>query len=370
MGLINAEKTTRENKDTEFSNGISGLDSRLTTTEGKIESLISADSIISVNIERNAADITNLENDLSSLENRVSTTEGEVDEIQSNLSNEINSRTSGDSTLDGKITTEKYNRESADTELSNRITVLSSQVGDTNPTYFTESRTIVSELSSLRTDLNQEISDRGTAISNEVTSRNNAITAAINTEVTNRNTAIGVESKARQDMDDAISEAMGVMYDSITEDIASLSLDLSGEISNRVSGDNSLTTNLNTEITNRTNADNSIITSLNQEITNRQNADNTKVNNKTVFTITSSILNTGTLPENTDYKCGVLTTLSISTVPTFFYETNIYFTSGTTATTVNLPASLEKVGTVAFKTNTSYVMSICNNILILGKRRI
>ena len=79
---------------------------------------------------------------------------------------------------------------------------------------------------------------------------------------------------------------------------------------------------------------------------------------------------------NQTYKLGELTSLTITATTTFDRESIIYFTSGTTATSVSLPDSITNIGdaptmTTASNVNTgtceaskSYVIAILNNIAV------
>lgn len=100
-----------------------------------------------------------------------------------------------------------------------------------------------------------------------------------------------------------------------------------------------------------------------------------QVNNKlTEYTeipaeVTDLVSTTITLPQaeaNTVYRYGTLTSLTISSNETSDLETTIYFTAGSTIT-VNLPQTLKTIGNIDFYSNTSYVLSIQNNILVVGE---
>ena len=67
----------------------------------------------------------------------------------------------------------------------------------------------------------------------------------------------------------------------------------------------------------------------------------------------------------TNYHYGTITSLTITEVTTSDYQTNIFFTSGNSIT-VNLPVSLKIIGNMDFQANTQYVISILNNIAVLG----
>ena len=84
--------------------------------------------------------------------------------------------------------------------------------------------------------------------------------------------------------------------------------------------------------------------------------------------ITDTTSTTITLAEakaNTIYQYGTLTSLTITANETSYAETLIYFTAGNTIN-VSLPNTLKTIGDISFDANTQYVMSIVNNILIVG----
>ena len=79
---------------------------------------------------------------------------------------------------------------------------------------------------------------------------------------------------------------------------------------------------------------------------------------------------------NQSYKLGELTSLTITSTTTFDRESVIYFTSGSTATSVSLPDSITNIGDVPTMTtssnvntgtceaNKSYIIAILNNIAV------
>ena len=87
----------------------------------------------------------------------------------------------------------------------------------------------------------------------------------------------------------------------------------------------------------------------------------TSVTDTTSTTITLANANA-----NTDYHYGTLTSLTVTANDTSDLETTIYFTAGNTIT-VSLPASLDYIGSApVFEPNTTYAISILNNILVAG----
>lgn len=89
------------------------------------------------------------------------------------------------------------------------------------------------------------------------------------------------------------------------------------------------------------------------------------VRRKTVTDTASTSQTVASVDANTDYHFGTLTTLTITAVVTSDYESNIYFTAGASIT-VNLPASLKIIGQATFEANKEYVISILNNIAVVG----
>ena len=68
---------------------------------------------------------------------------------------------------------------------------------------------------------------------------------------------------------------------------------------------------------------------------------------------------------NTDYQYGTITSLSITEIENSYLETNIFFTAGAEIT-VDLPDTLKIIGNLSFEAEKQYIMSICNNTLIVG----
>ena len=95
----------------------------------------------------------------------------------------------------------------------------------------------------------------------------------------------------------------------------------------------------------------------------------TSDNSTTDYTIASLI-------GNQSYKLGELTSLTITSTTTFDRESVIYFTSGSTATSVSLPDSITNIGDVPTMTTSSnvntgtceasksYIIAILNNIAV------
>lgn len=69
--------------------------------------------------------------------------------------------------------------------------------------------------------------------------------------------------------------------------------------------------------------------------------------------------------DNSIYKYGTLSSLTLSSIPNSSNPTFIYFTSGATATTLSYPASTPTMGYMIPASNTSYMLSILNGKLIL-----
>ena len=92
-----------------------------------------------------------------------------------------------------------------------------------------------------------------------------------------------------------------------------------------------------------------------------------KLTRQNVTDPTSTSVTLAKAKGNTDYHYGTLTSLTITANETSDYETNIYFTAGNSIS-VSLPATLDYIGTTpSFSANESYVMSILNNILVIGE---
>ena len=99
-----------------------------------------------------------------------------------------------------------------------------------------------------------------------------------------------------------------------------------------------------------------LITDANGDIVERAN-----VTDLSSTSITLANANAGT-----DYHYGTLTSLTITANDTSDEEITIYFTAGNTIT-VSLPASLDYIGSApVFDANTTYAISILNNILVAG----
>ena len=98
--------------------------------------------------------------------------------------------------------------------------------------------------------------------------------------------------------------------------------------------------------------------------------------NPTVINSTSSAYTISLLKENYIYNLGEITSLTITEVADLNKESTIYFTSGTTATTISIPSTLTNLGdaptlTTSGGINTgtcdaskSYIISVLNNIAI------
>ena len=99
-------------------------------------------------------------------------------------------------------------------------------------------------------------------------------------------------------------------------------------------------------------------------------------NKRTVTTSSTSTYTIASLTGNNTYKLGEITSLTITASTTFDDETNIYFTSGSTATSISIPDTLVNIGdaptfTTSGGVNTgtceaskNYIVSICNNVAI------
>lgn len=98
----------------------------------------------------------------------------------------------------------------------------------------------------------------------------------------------------------------------------------------------------------------------------RTNMDGEIVERANVTDLSSTIITLANANAGTDYHYGTLTSLTITANDTSDEEITIYFTAGNTIT-VSLPASLDYIGSApVFDANTTYAISILNNILIAG----
>ena len=98
--------------------------------------------------------------------------------------------------------------------------------------------------------------------------------------------------------------------------------------------------------------------------------------NPTIYSTSNSSVTISALTGNYRYKFNELTTLIISATTTFDRESVIYFSSGSTGTSVSLPDSITNIGDVPTMTtasnvntgtceaNKSYIISVENNIAI------
>ena len=86
----------------------------------------------------------------------------------------------------------------------------------------------------------------------------------------------------------------------------------------------------------------------------------------TVTDTTSTTITLANAVAGTDYHYGTLTSLTVTANDTSDNEITIYFTAGSTIS-VTLPNTLQYIGTAPiFVANTTYAISILNNICIVG----
>lgn len=86
----------------------------------------------------------------------------------------------------------------------------------------------------------------------------------------------------------------------------------------------------------------------------------------TVTDTTSSTITLANAVAGTDYHYGTLTSLTVTANDTSDNEITIYFTAGSTIS-VTLPNTLQYIGSApVFEPNTTYAISILNNICIAG----
>ena len=86
----------------------------------------------------------------------------------------------------------------------------------------------------------------------------------------------------------------------------------------------------------------------------------------TVTDTTSTTITLANAVAGTDYHYGTLTSLTVTANDTSDNEITIYFTAGSTIS-VNLPNTIQYIGSApVFAPNTTYAISILNNICITG----
>lgn len=95
--------------------------------------------------------------------------------------------------------------------------------------------------------------------------------------------------------------------------------------------------------------------------------DPTKViSRNSVTDTTSTSITLSNAVAGTDYHYGTLTSLTVTANDTSDNEITIYFTAGSTIN-VSLPPTLQYIGSApVFEANTTYAISILNNICIAG----
>ena len=90
------------------------------------------------------------------------------------------------------------------------------------------------------------------------------------------------------------------------------------------------------------------------------------VSRNTVTDTTSTTITLDNAVAGTDYHYGTLTSLTVTANDTSDNEITIYFTAGSTIN-VSLPPTLQYIGSApVFEPNTTYAISILNNICIAG----
>ncbi|MFI3291798.1 MAG: hypothetical protein R3Y46_07975 [Opitutales bacterium] len=72
------------------------------------------------------------------------------------------------------------------------------------------------------------------------------------------------------------------------------------------------------------------------------------------------------MEDNSVYTYGTLTSLTIYSVQNTSLESVIFFTSGSTATTLTYPSTVKTIGSVEIQANTNYLISVKNNTMIIG----
>ena len=66
---------------------------------------------------------------------------------------------------------------------------------------------------------------------------------------------------------------------------------------------------------------------------------------------------------NTIYRYGELTALTLTTITASQQASFIYFTSGTTATTLNIPNNTPHIGDLTINASTSYIIGVFDGII-------
>lgn len=87
--------------------------------------------------------------------------------------------------------------------------------------------------------------------------------------------------------------------------------------------------------------------------------------NPTITTDTNTTYTISNLTGNKVYKLGQLTALTITACETFDIESIIYFSSGSTATTLTVPNDVTEIGDTTIHANKSYIISVLNKIAVI-----
>jgi len=121
-------------------------------------------------------------------------------------------------------------------------------------------------------DVQAVLSTLAANTSNNLSSAVSSLESLISTEVSNLLDGVGSSLDTLKELADAINNDPS-FFSTIASDIDALSVDLSAEISSRVTGDASLSTALATEVSDRASADASLSTALATEVSDRASAD-------------------------------------------------------------------------------------------------
>ncbi len=81
---------------------------------------------------------------------------------------------------------------------------------------------------------------------------------------------------------------------------------------------------------------------------------------------TSTSITIASVAAGTTYKYGTLSSLTLTAVENSIREAQIFFSSGSTATTFTYPDSLDVIGNATLLPSTSYAIAICNNIMAIA----
>ena len=226
---INTEKTARETADTELGNRITALSGNAVHYDGEEKTAITLEG-------NGGTTLSNVKAGTLSADSKEAVNGSQLYTTNQALAQEVTDRTTA-------INTEKTARETADTNLMNKIGSI-----DANGNYITKDGTVFGNLSALDT----QVKTNADAITTEATTRNtkdtelqNAIDALSNTSTN----AIADEATARQEADTALTNKIGSIDadgNYITKDgtvfgnLSVLDTKLAQEVTDRTTADTAL----------------------------------------------------------------------------------------------------------------------------------